>query len=324
MTDGPHHTPPPSGPYGRPEYPGPGSDVTLVPGAGTPSSGRGLSHGTRMALAIVASVAMVAGTTVAGVLLTGDSGADGTTVAAPAEGEDDTGTDGKGEAEEPEEEPEDEGGEEETAPDPRGGPGPVAEPVVDDEWQVQTLLDRDLAYDVPGGEEWLVADPESYVQWRPVIINDDGEEEELLYVARGATVFQDGVCGRGSSRGVLAITGARGASGTEEAAEDNALEYARAVYDPTFTGELEISEPEVFTNDQGFEGHMSVGTLEGYALDEEDDPECHATDAKVVSIAYLDSSHDVQVWLAILDTGVEGELDEETLDKITNSLRPAG
>ncbi|NJQ04638.1 hypothetical protein [Streptomyces lonarensis] len=325
MTEGPNHTPPSGGPYGRPEYSGhPGPDATLVPAAENAKSGRGLSHGAKMALAVVAAVAMVAGTTVAGVLLTGDSDGGGTTVAGPGDGDSgDEGAAGAGDGEEPaEDEPEEEpDGEEDGGDDPRGGTGPVTDPVVDDDWQVQALLDRDLAYDVPSGDEWLVADPESYVQWRPVVVNEDGEEEELLYVARGAAVLHEGICGGSSSRGVLAATGARGASGTAEAAESQALEYARAVYDPTFTGELEISDAEPFSNDQGFEGHIAVGELTGFELTDEQDPECYATNATVVSIAYLDSAHDVQVWLAILDADVEDALDEETLDKITNSLR---
>ncbi|NJQ13952.1 hypothetical protein [Streptomyces bohaiensis] len=324
MTDGPNQTPPPAGQYGRPEHPGrPEPDATLVPG-GSPGKGRGgLSHGTRMALAVVAAVAMVAGTTVAGVLLTGGDGGEPAVAAPGGDDEENGGAEGDGEdvlggGEEPEETDEEDA--EDRGSDPRGSTGPPADPVVDD-WQVQALPARDLAYDVPPGEEWEVVNAESYVEWRPVIINDDGEEEELLYVVRGGAVFEGGVCGANSSRGVIGITGSRGSSGTEEAARSNALEYARAVYDPTFTGELVISDPEPFTNDHGFEGHISVGELTGFDLKEGQDPECYATDATVVSVAYLDSSHDVQVWLAILDADVEGELDEETLDTITGSLR---
>ncbi|WP_130799537.1 hypothetical protein [Streptomyces otsuchiensis] len=313
-------------PYQQPGYhaPNPYQDATVgapaVSGPGQGGGQRGGPHRTRMALAIAASVVMVAATAVGGYLLVG-SDDDSPSASAPAG--DDAGAGG----EEPEgSEAEDGSGPDaadgepgEESSDPRGGLDSAPEPVTDDDWQVQAFPERDIAYDVPG-RHWTLLDPELYLSWTAEVENEDGEKEET-FPLRAASLHLDEVCGPGSSRSTIGVTGARGAAGTEEAAPRNAESYAYAAYDDgSLSADVEVSDPEPFTNDQGFEGHISTATIENYVLPE-DGADCYAPSGKVIAVSYLDSSSDVQVWLAVVDTGVDDELEQETIDSITNSLR---
>ncbi|WP_157996899.1 hypothetical protein [Streptomyces otsuchiensis] len=327
MTTGPQQQPEPgSNPYLQPEYhtPNPYQQATAagpaVAGTGGSGGGKGggLSHTAKMSLAIAASVVMVAGTTVGGFVLTSGSDDDSSSVAAPPgdgdidedgdetdpDGDADTETDGEDDGEDEDEKPS----------DPRGGLNEPVEPVVDDDWQVQAFPERNNAFDVP--PEWTLSKLDVI---RGYEFYDEDDEHQLIAL-RGAATYMEGFCGSSSSRALVGTTGARGASSTEQAASNEALNWAHFAYDETQSGTRTDTPPEPFTNDQGFEGHIAISEIEDFPIDEEDE-DCASPSGKVIAISYLDAASDVVVWLMVVDTGIEDELEQETIDQITNSLR---
>lgn len=320
---------PTAGPYGATgagHWGGPGEHTAQLSAA---SDGGGRSHRTKMSLAIAAATLMVAGTTVGGVLLTRDGGENAPPPVAAAPGSDD-GTDAEDEAdgdepgaggEDGDKEGEPDGEDEERPADPRGPTGNRHEPVSGDGWQVQYLADRDVVYDVPDTDEWDVRSPDTILGWGSKEPEDEDGFTTPEFVGRGTALFNDAACGRYNSRAVTAVTGARGATGTADAAEGVAHVYVNGIFDPDTTGEYTLVDAEPFSNAQGFEGHIATGLVTGFEPSEDADPECAATSAAVVAVAYLDGSADVQVWFAVLEREVDDALDDDTLATITDSLR---
>jgi hypothetical protein len=291
-------------------------------------------HKTKMTLAIIAAVAMVVGTTVGGVLLTGGDGkSDDPVVAKPADGggdeekdpEEDEDPDAEGDPDEgdPDEGDPDEGEDEDEKPsDPRGGTKPKVDPVVAEDWQVQALPDRDIAYDVP--PEWEVDTPTTQYLWE---IHIDGEEPEegentpmLSIKAPASSPLNE--CGYAPVS--VGTTGELGAANTEKAAENSAFQYVLGVYDNNQKGTRKDVPAEAFSNDHGFAGHIASATVEGFPLGataEEKDEPCHPPGGKVVVVSYVTPTGDIASFLIISDTGVDGEIDQDTIDKMLGSLR---
>ncbi|NJP64861.1 hypothetical protein [Streptomyces spiramenti] len=325
-TPGPSFAASPYGATPAGHWDGPGEHTAQLSAAG---AGGARSHRTRMSLAIAAATLMVAGTTVGGFLLTRDG--DGNPPPPAAAGEADTESDGTGADADAEEDADLPEGEDDGAPadedeaerpsDPRGSPGGRPEPVSGDDWQVQYLADRDVVYDVPDTDEWDVRSPDTILGWGEKEPEEEGGLTTPQFVGRGTALFNDAACGRYNSRAVTAVTGARGATGTADAAEGIAHVYVNGIFDPDTTGEYTLVDAEPFSNAQGFEGHIATGLVTGYEPSEDADPECAATSAAVVAVAYLDGSHDVQVWFALLEREVDDALDDDTLATITDSLR---
>lgn len=294
-------------------------------GGGVPPKGPGpdKAHRTKMALAIAASVAMVATVTVGGYLLVGDSDKDDKPeVALPADGGDEGDGEGEGDGEDAEGEETEgedgEDGEDEKPSDPRGSTKPQFDPVVAEDWNVQAFVDRDIVFDVP--PDWEVLSTGTYIGWELVI---DGEEAGSMNLRAPATSPKD-ECG--NEPALVGTTGELGASDTAAAAENSAFQYVLGVYDNDQKGTRKDVPAEPFSNEHGFEGHIASATVEGFPLAKDTDGnevenECHPPGGKVVVVSYVTPSGDLASWLAITDTGVDGELDDETIEKMTSSLR---
>lgn len=285
---------------------------------GTPGgpAGADKSHRTKMTLAIAASVLMVAGVTTGGVLLVSGSDSDEPVVSADGgpdedddEDEDRTLEPDNGE-DEGEDGDEDEG--DEKPRDPRDSGVVKPDPVVADDWQVQTRLDRGIAYDVP--PDWELMSPDIDIYWE---IEIDGENAGTMSV-RGAGLSPEDACGY--SAAVSGVTGERGATSTAAAADNSVFQYALGVYDNTQVGTLVTEDAEPFTSDHGLEGHIATGTIEDFPVDEED--ECASPGGAVTVVSYTTASGDLASWLLIRDTGMDGEIEQDTVDKMVSSLRP--
>ncbi|NJQ13951.1 hypothetical protein [Streptomyces bohaiensis] len=311
-------------PYGAAEagrWDGPGEHTAQLSAA---KDGGSTSHRTRMSLAIAAATLMVAGTTVGGVLLTRDDGGDPPPPVAAGPGADDADADGSepaGEDDGAADDADEDEPDEERPADPRGPTGGGPEPVSGDGWQVQFLADRDVVYDVPDSDEWDVPSPDTILGWGSKEPEDEDGFSTPEFVGRGTALFNDKACGRYNSRAVTAVTGARGATSTAQAAEHVAHIYVNGIFDPDTTGEYTFVDAEPFSNEQGFEGHIATGLVTGFEPSEDADPECAATSGAVVAVAYLDGSADAQVWFAVVEQEVEDALDDDTLAAITDSLR---
>ncbi|WP_190232878.1 hypothetical protein [Streptomyces avicenniae] len=292
------------------EPPGPPSP----PPAGGPG-GDGGRRGRRTAVAVVASVAAVAALAVAGVYaLGGDDGgreptADGSGASTP-EG---TPSDGSSDGPAPERS---------YAPDdPRQGVPRVPDPVVAPDWQVQTSENRGNAFDVPP-DDWQIGAEDRYVGFaddRP----DAEEPGAPLVTMTAVATYLDGWCPEAdgsSDRAKVGTKGAQGATGTAEAAENEAVNWVLAGYDQAQEGTLDVSEAEPFESDHGLSGHVVRATV----TDVPDDPEnaCGTTDGKAVAFTYVNARNDLATWVVVADAGVPEELADETIDTMMRSLRP--
>jgi hypothetical protein len=283
------------------------------------------SRKTKMTLAIAAAVAMVVGTTVGGVLLTGGD-KDDPVVAKPADGggeeekdpEGDEDPDAGGDGEDDPDE-----GEDDKPDDPRGGTNPEVDPVVAEDWQVQALPDRDIAYDVP--PEWEVLSADTYIGWEINIEGEEPEEGEDPDTMNVRAAARSPIDSCGLNPALTGTTGELGAANTEKAAENSAFQYVLGVYDNNQKGTRKDVPAEAFSNDHGFAGHIASATVEGFpeVKENEDDPdgECHPPGGKVVVVSYVTPTGDIASFLIISDTGVDGEIDQDTIDKMLGSLR---
>lgn len=265
-----------------------------------------------MALAVAASVAMVASTVVGGVLLvrSGDGGAadrasgPGASSSPGADGEGGGGAGG-------------ESGRELPADDPRAGLAARPDPVVADDWQVQVDVERNLAFDVPPG--WTVEDPGTLRGFE--FEDEDGEWH--TFPLRPVTAYLDGFCGGASNRALAGNTGAIGATDPAAAAASQALNYVLAGFDQHQEGTRTDVSAEPFTSGQGFEGYIASSSVADVPepADAESDGCPHVTAGTAVSVGYLDGNSDVATWLIVYDQGIDEELDQQTLDMIIDSIR---
>jgi hypothetical protein len=298
-----------SNPYQQPGYqqPNPYQQPTAQwQGAGMPPSGDGGGRKGRTAIAIVVTAAVVAAAVITGVVLLG------------GDDKDDTNAKGK-ETAEPTEDPvdkeeADEKDDESDADDPRRGPQQKPDPVVAPDWQVQTIAKRYNAFDVP--PDWKVNSEGFMVGFEDT---REGHDPEPLVIMSAASTYKDKWCGN-ASRAMAGTKGGQGATGTAEAAENEAMNWALSGYDQEQLGTLKVSDPEPFESEHGISGHTSTATIKDVPADPE--AKCEAADGKVVTVSYLDAKNDLATWVLITDTGVDDEVDDATIEKIMNSLRP--
>ncbi len=300
----------PQGQY--PPYQGPASPWQQ-PGqltGGPPEKG---NRGGRAAIAIVVATAVVAAAVITGVFVLGGDGDEENTAGAgggtPSPSSEPTGTD--------EEEGDSGGGSD--PDDPRQSVLEKPDPVVAPDWQVQTIENRHNAFDVP--PDWDVGDDGYMVGYED---DREGSEGEPLVAMSGVSTYMDGWCAEAeygvSWHAVAGTKGGQGATSTEEAAENEATNWALAAYDQEQRGRLEVSEPEPFESDHGISGHTVTATITDVPEDR-DDP-CGTFDGKVVTVSYLDVNSDLATWVLVTDTGFDGALDDDTIEQMMTSLRP--
>ncbi|MDT0343867.1 hypothetical protein [Streptomyces litchfieldiae] len=300
----------------------PGPAAVPTDGRGLPltgSSGSGNGGRGKTAIAVVLATAVVAAAVITGVVVfTGDDGNEETSAGdSPAPSEEPT-----------EEESAEEGATGGSDPDdPRQGVLQRPDPVVAPDWQVQAIENRHNAFDVPP-ETWTIGSEGTWVGYEDTT-NDDEEGGENpfgdpLVTMSAPAVYMDGWCPESETgaswRAVAGTKGGQGATGTEEAVRGEAGSWALAAYDQEEQGTLEVSEAEPFESDYGIVGHTATATITG--VPDNPDHECGTWDGKVVAVSYLDLNNDLATWVLVMDTGFEGELDDETVQQIMNSLRP--
>ncbi|MGP4115130.1 hypothetical protein ACTWP5_30035 [Streptomyces sp. 4N509B] len=294
---------------------------TGQPPTPTPPGGGRQGRG-KIAVAIVAATAVVAAAAItAAFLMTGDD-------------EDNAEAGGGGESVEPTgEETGDNGGGGDAEGGDSGGSDPDnprrevlerPDPVVAPDWQVQTIENRHNAFDVPPEDQGWVPGTESYA----VGFLDDREDSDTygdyLVAMSGVSTYMDGWCPDAeygvSWRAVAGTKGGQGATGTEEAAENEARNWALAAYDQNQEGRLSVSDPEPFESEHGISGHTVTATITN--VPEDPDNPCGTFDGKVVTVSYLDLNNDLATWVLAMDTGFPEEIDDATIEQMMNSLRP--
>ncbi|MGK5530531.1 hypothetical protein [Streptomyces sp. URMC 129] len=206
--------------------------------------------------------------------------------------------------------------------DPRQGVAQVPDPVVAPDWQVQTIENRHNAFDVPPG--WTLGSESEMVGYADENADsDDGIADPLVSMSAPVT-YMDGWCAEAeygvSWRAVAGTKGGQGATGTAEAARNEAGNWALAAYDQQQEGTLRVSEAEPFTSEHGIEGHTATATITD--VPEDPDDACGTSDGKVITVSYIDLNNDLATWVLVMDTGFEEELDDETIEAMMNSLRP--
>jgi hypothetical protein len=283
---------------------------TVQPAPPERGGGRG-----RAAIAIVVATAVLAAAVITGVFVLG------------GDDDGDTGAGGGGTGSPSPEPTEEGGGEDDSAggggdpDDPRQGVLEKPDPVVSPDWQVQTIENRHNAFDVP--PDWELGS-EGYMVGYEDTREDSDTEGEALVMMSAVSTYMDDWCPESeygvSWRAVAGTKGGQGATGTEEAAENEARNWALAAYDQEQRGTLELSPTEPFESDYGISGHTVTATITGVPEDPEN--ECGTFDGKVVTVSYLDLNNDLATWVLVADTGFEGALDDETIEQMMMSLRP--
>ena len=305
--------PPPGAPGAGWQQQGP----PTLPPQSPPPGGDGDRKRLRIAVGIIVAVAVLAGSVVAGVVLLGgdDSPEAGGNQDAPG----DSGGSG-----DPTEEPTDEPTERPEDPDdPRRGVQQRPDPVIAADWQVQTLENRHIAFDVPP-DDWTVNSEGTTYGYEDE--REGAEEGDILVAMSGVATYLDGWCADAeygvSSRAMAGTKGAQGATNTAEAAENEAMNWALGGYDQDQLGTFDMTEPEEFESDYGISGHIVRATITDVPEDEEDPDPCGQPDGKVVAISYLDLNNDMATWVLVADANVEDELPDETIEQIMSSMRP--
>ncbi|MDT0342899.1 hypothetical protein [Streptomyces litchfieldiae] len=298
-----------SNPYQQPGYQQPNPYQASVPGPATLGGAPGGAppRRKRFALVAVAAVVVLAALGVVGVVVAGgddDSGGDAGPTASPSAEESPTRS---------------------AAPDdPRQGIAEIPDPVVAADWQVQAHEDMRTAYDVPP-QDWEVQAPADAFYYEEETADGESTGTPLLGV-QGGSLYLDDWCTEDpdgwSWRAVAGTRGnhARGYTGTEDSAREEAGAFALAAYDQQEQGQLEVSEAAPFDNEHGISGHTATATISGVPEDP-DDP-CQPSSGKVVTVSYLDSENDLVTWVVVADTGFPEELDDETIEQMMSSLRP--
>ncbi|MFP8942457.1 hypothetical protein ACLIYM_13595 [Streptomyces fenghuangensis] len=304
-------------PYQGPGYQGhPGGQWGQpgVPGAPQPpQGGKDGKRGRNTAIAIVAAVAVIAAAVVTGVLvLTGDD-----------KGEKGEKTAGPGAAVSPSPEPstaepdedEDSGAERDDPTNPRDGVAPEKpEPVVPG-WKVVTNAKHHNAFDVPA--DWKLGTETTIIGYGQKDEDDPFSGPQVAFSA--PAFYKEGWCKVGNSKYTRATVGSKGGQGSRNTAEGAEIAAENFVY--FAYGEqkdtVKLTKAKKFSNEHGITGHIASATATGVKKENKCD-----SDGRVVTVSWIDGSNDLRIWLLITDAGVDDEVSQETIDKMTGSLRP--
>lgn len=330
----PYQTPPPPAPpqggpptgapqpgsYQQPGYPQQQGqqahtwNAPAAPGAPQPPQGGGDKR--KKTIAIVTAGAVVAAAAVVGVVLfSGDDGDDkkdtakeSTKPSAPA------GSQQPGGSQEPTTTPE----------NPRGGgdnpraADPAAKPVIPG-WKTVISAKRHVAFDVPDTADWKV-------ESAGLSVGFESDKGKPLVVMSSPAKYKQDACSvkvEGSTRpdtsdlGGTGTKGALGAKSEASAAEIEAENWVFAGYDQKQTGQRKVSKAKPFESDHGLKGYAASATVTGVKKT----GKC-TTDGKAFTVAYTDINGDYALWVLHAATGVDGELPNETIEKIKSTLRP--
>ncbi|MFH0241145.1 hypothetical protein ACGRHY_01585 [Streptomyces sp. HK10] len=305
-------------PYQGPGYQGPGYQGQPggqwgqpgVPGAPQPpqGGGKGGKRGRNAAVAIVAAVAVIAAAVVTGVLVLADDDK-GEKAAEP----------GAGVSPSPEPsasgQDEDSGAERDDPTNPRDGVAPEKPGPVVSGWKVVTNAKHHNAFDVPA--DWKLGKETTIIGYGQ---KDEDDPFSGPQVAFSAPAFhKEGWCEAGNSKYTRATVGSKGGQGsrnTAEGAEIAAKNFAYFAYGEQ-KDTVELTKAKKFSNEHGITGHTASATATGVEKGNKCD-----SDGRVVTVSWIDGSNDLRIWLLITDAGVDDEVSQDTIDKMTGSLRP--
>ncbi|MET9881594.1 hypothetical protein ABZZ20_00275 [Streptomyces sp. NPDC006430] len=121
----------------------------------------------------------------------------------------------------------------------------------------------------------------------------------------------------------LAGTGTKGGQGakdTAEAVKNEAANWAFAAFaQKAPKGTVKVSEPKEYTTSSGLKGHMATATAIGVPKENK----C-SSDGKSIAFSFKTANGDFSSWVLFTAAGVEGEVTQETQEKILSSVRLNG
>ncbi|MFE2479681.1 hypothetical protein [Streptomyces sp. NPDC001194] len=190
-------------------------------------------------------------------------------------------------------------------------------------WKVVLNPKYGTAFDVP--PEWNVASAGVISGF-----TDDSKNDGMPMISFSAPAFlKEDWCkidsnkdGREESTG-LAGTGTKGGQGakdTAEAVKNEAGNWAYAAYaQKAPKGTVKVSEPKEYTTSSGLKGHMATATAIGVPKENK----C-SSDGKSIAFSFKTANGDFSSWILYSAAGVQGEVPQETMDKILSSVRLNG
>ncbi|MET9322748.1 hypothetical protein ABZX75_21510 [Streptomyces sp. NPDC003038] len=118
----------------------------------------------------------------------------------------------------------------------------------------------------------------------------------------------------------LAGTGTKGGQGakdTAEAVRNEAGNWVFAAYaQKAPKGTVKVSEAKEYTTSSGLKGHMATATAPGLPKENK----C-SSDGKSIAFSFKNAKGDFSSWVLYGAAGVEGEVKQETYEKILSSVR---
>ncbi|MBB5937184.1 hypothetical protein [Streptomyces zagrosensis] len=288
-------------------------NTPATPGAPQPPQGGGDKR--KKTIAIVTATAVVAAAIVVGVVVfSGDDKDDKKNTAQESTNPSASASSGQPSTQKP------------SAPDnPRGGDSenpraadPAAKPVIPG-WKTVISAKRHVAFDVPATEDWKV-------ESSSLSIGFESDKGKPLVIMSSPAKYKQDACSvkvEGSTEpdtsdlGGVGTKGALGAKSEGSAAEVEAENWVFAGYDQKQTGERKVTKAKPFQSEHGLKGYAASATVTGVKKDNK----C-TTNGKAFTVAYTDVNGDYALWVLHAATGTEGELPNETIEKIKSSLRP--
>ncbi|MFD3541045.1 hypothetical protein ACFWUQ_16325 [Streptomyces sp. NPDC058662] len=118
----------------------------------------------------------------------------------------------------------------------------------------------------------------------------------------------------------LAGTGTKGGQGakdTAEAVRNEAGNWVFAAYaQKAPNGTVKVSDPKEYTTSSGLKGHTATATAAGLPKENK----C-SSDGKSIAFSFKTANGDFSSWILYAAAGVQGEVSQETYEKILSSVR---
>jgi hypothetical protein len=313
----PYGTPPPS-PYGQPGYQqqGPGYPTPQPWGPAMPSGPDGQPpkrNTTTIAIAVTASLAVLAAVVVGAVYLTGDKKKQAqddptptptaTLTTSPAPTPTPTAT------------TQDPGASGGSGDSPRGAPLDI-KPVVPG-WQVVERDERNALFDVPPG--WSVDS-------QGMTIGFEDKDGNPAVAMSAPAYYKHDWCKSANGtadRAVAGTKGANGATSVRNAAEVQAQSWAYWAYQDKGRGTFSKAQnSRAFHNGYGITGWQAEATASHIPITSK----CSSPGGKAWTVAWLDPtqsdpSKKLVVWVLYADQGVSDQIAQSTIDKIKSTIR---
>ncbi|WP_412078619.1 hypothetical protein ACLF6K_34675 [Streptomyces xanthophaeus] len=190
-------------------------------------------------------------------------------------------------------------------------------------WKVVINPKYGTAFDVP--PEWNVAGSGVITGF-----SDETKNDGSPFVSMSAPAyFKEDWCKFDSDKNGseetygLAGTGTKGAQGakdTGEASRNAAASWVVGAYAQKAPKEsIKVSEAKEFTSSSGLKGHVATATASGLPKENK----C-SSDGRAMAFSFKTTNGDFSSWILHSRVGVQGEVTQETYDKIASSVRLTG